>query len=175
MRHDRIMMWNRILLISCLATPIFGWSNVFNKEGITVQIRKPKNSPIKEFRATAIFPVSAAKFVFIMEDMYSKCQKWMEECMVRRVAKQINAQEKYYYTYFKMPFPFQNRDMIIHFRLRQDLVKKRILVTLRGRPKFLKKRKGITRIRHVKGHWQIDRLASSKIKVTYQMHMNPGG
>lgn len=99
----------------------------------------------------------------------------MKQCIERKAIKEFSMNHKVYYTHFSVPFPFQNRDMIIDFRLTENKKENSVHISLQGRPGFILVRSGITRIQAVQGFWKIRQINEHQVHATYQMHLDPGG
>lgn len=74
-----------------------------------------------------------------------------------------------------MPWPVTNRDFIVKISILQDPVSKIITVLAENYPDYLPEKKALVRIRNSSGKWLIEPLPNGRVRVEYQLYVDPGG
>lgn len=74
-----------------------------------------------------------------------------------------------------MPWLVKNRDFIIKISMSQNEQTKVITVLAENKPDFLPAKPNLIRIRHSSGKWTITPLAGEKVRVEYELEVDPGG
>jgi ribosome-associated toxin RatA of RatAB toxin-antitoxin module len=150
-----------------------GWKLRKSKNGIEVYTRKVKNSNLIEFRATTTLHASLLKARKIIDDVESY-PVWMANLGKSRTIKKISNTERYDYFEIKVPWPFENRDMVL--QVKSLFPKNNIIhIELMNSPDYIPVKQNRVRIREAKGSWHFLSIEKNKTKVTYQLYNNPGG
>lgn len=168
-------MKHLFLCLLSVTFSLYGWQKLKPKNGIEVYINDKAGSEIKQFKAGANFNINIHQFIPIIQSMYESCQPWMKQCLERKAIHQFSINHKIYYTYFSLPFPFENRDMILEYKLTENKKENSVYISLSGRPDFIPHRKEVTRVQVINGFWKIIQISDNQIYALYQMHMEPGG
>jgi len=99
---------------------------------------------------------------------------WQYKTINAAVLQQISDTELIYYAEFVSPWPFDNRDVIVHMRIeRPDSITMKI--HYKGIPDYIHKKDGITRVASSASSLDVTILGPSQIKVEYKSLVDPGG
>ncbi len=100
-----------------------------DKQGIKVYIYKTKDSGIAAFKALTYINSSIDSIMAVLSDNKS-CAEWVHKCAEAYIVKDISFRERYHYQVVDIPFPFKNRDLILHSVLQHDPVGKIITIKM---------------------------------------------
>ena len=92
------------------------WKFETEKKGIKIYTRESKNSPIESLRAEGIIKAPVDKIVAILRDVTSATD-WVPNLKTRDYVQNISDTEAILYDISIMPWPVQNRDMVVHHTL----------------------------------------------------------
>jgi hypothetical protein len=156
------------------------WQLTKQKEGIQVYVRDNPNSPLKVFRG--IITLSDTKLnplVAVLEDVKAM-PKLLHNCQSANTIKKDGNTSSTIYVVTKMPWPVKNRDSIVHSVMTQDKKTRKVLIKMQSRSKAVPLKKGMVRVQTLSGYWEfmpviIAGKDSGKIKVTYELSLDPGG
>jgi hypothetical protein len=98
---------------------------------------------------------------------------WQYKTINAAVLQNINESELIYYAEFVSPWPFDNRDVVVHMKVeRTDSTMK---ITYKGIPDFIPEKDGITRVASSASSLDAVRNSESKIEVVFKSNVDPGG
>ena len=149
------------------------WQEEIKKNGITVKAQIPEESKIKAFQAQMMVEAKLEEAAKAIESLYTSCKGWMRRCKKRRLIKKFSDQKKYYYSHFGLPWPFQDRDLVLCFL--KNSGPKRVNIAIIAKPTFLKKKKSIVRVTKINGSWVLTETKKGRIRLLYTMHIEPRG
>jgi hypothetical protein len=158
-----------------LGSAATAWKLERNKDGIKVWTRKPENSTLKEYRATAVLSTTIDKLVAFFKD-YSKFDQWMykvDEGSVRLV-KKVNDDDYYIQMIMSAPL-IKSRESITHFVFKNPDNKGIVFITLDAAPDILPANDKYVRIPQMKGYWKFVPVGNNKVEVTHQAITSAGG
>lgn len=150
------------------------WQLKHDADGIQVFTRKFENTDLTEFKAVTIVEAKISSLVSVINDPNDAVELFASINSIKNL-KVINDREWISHAILDTPFPFDNRDMIVHTKLTKDPVSKKVYLYLEGQPKFIPQIDDLIRIPFVKGFWEFEQLPAGKVKVTYQNVSDPGG
>jgi ribosome-associated toxin RatA of RatAB toxin-antitoxin module len=169
-----------IIFIASIFTPVNfiriqenGWELRKNKNGIKVYTRKIKNSNLVEFKAITTLNTSLQKAIKIIDDVASY-PEWMANLQQSKTIKKISDTERYDYYEIIVPWPFENRDMLVSVKslFPQNNI---IHLELINHPEYIPVQQNKVRIEKAKGSWNILSIDERTTKITYQLYSDPGG
>lgn len=153
---------------------LIGWKLKKEKDGIKVYTRDIEGTNIKELRITFIIEAELTAVAAIINDIPAY-QDWVYRCYTAYTLKRVNPLETYDYYKVDFPWPFSDRDMIMHSRMMQDKNTKVITSITYAAPKYKKEEKGFVRILTHKNQWIFTPLSENRIEVDYQLNSDPAG
>ncbi|MDH3715783.1 MAG: START domain-containing protein [Gammaproteobacteria bacterium] len=127
-----------------------------------------------EFRGVTRVRTSLSALVALFYDVQSM-PNWVHRILEARKLEQIGAQEAYAYIAIRMPWPFRNRDVLVHSTLEQD--PRTLAVTIRGANvggRF-PERSQYVRVRKIRSHWAFSPQADGSVEVAFQGYGDAGG
>jgi hypothetical protein len=152
------------------------WELEEEEKDINLQIftREVAGSNLKEFKGEMLVKTKLSTIAALLLDGQS-APKWMHQCEKFEVVEQIDALTAVVYFVNGAPWPVSDRDAVVMSVMSQDpetlVLKAEISVV----DDLLPEDDDYVRIPHMKGFWLFEPLAEGQVKITYQVHANPGG
>lgn len=168
----------RLSALACLAAlfaiPVHAsdWSLAKDEDGIKVFLKEVPGSTFKAFRGETTINADAAVIKRLQEDVEGSCE-WLHACESQRLLKQ-EGNEAWSYTRIDTPWPAKPRDSIVHVT-NEPLAGGGFKRTLQGAPTYLPEESGYVRVSELDGYWRVEPVSEGKVKVTYEVHTEPGG
>jgi ribosome-associated toxin RatA of RatAB toxin-antitoxin module len=150
------------------------WSLGKNSNGINIYTRAYPNSAYKEFKGVMTVKATMSCLLAIMKDVKSY-PKWFHECPEANALKVLSFKEGYNYLTYKLPWPLENRDMVVHYWVSQDLNDKSVLIKTKGEGNYTTAKEGWVRIQELNGFWKFTPKGDGMVEVHYQVHLEPNG
>lgn len=148
-----------------------GWELVKDEEGVKVYLTAVPGSAYKAYRGETIIQADIARIRALQEDVQGSCG-WIHQCKEQGLFKQ-EGNKSWTHTYFSTPWPVTPRDSLIEVTTEEE--EDALVRHLKGVPDLLPQEKGFVRVASVEGYWRLEPLAEGGVKVTYQLHNEPGG
>ncbi|MEZ5146263.1 MAG: START domain-containing protein [Bacteroidales bacterium] len=82
---------------------------------------------------------------------------------------------QWYYSVTAVPWPLKDRDGIYCFHFKQNYQNKIVTIKVVADPDRMPENDGIVRIRKAEGTWTLEPMDINKVRVTLEMHGEPGG
>jgi hypothetical protein len=147
------------------------WQLAKDEDGIKIYLSEVPGSKYKAYRGVTTIASDVATLRELQEDVKGSCA-WIHACAEQSLLKHEGG-ESWIYTRFKMPWPVEARDSVLHVVSEQgadgSLTRK-----LDGQPQYIPDDKDHTRVASLKGFWSLV-PKDGKVEVTYQVHTEPGG
>ncbi len=87
----------------------------------------------------------------------------------------LSEKEQLYYAETAMPWPMENRDVIIHMWVNSDSIKNMIFVTTVGEPNTLPPKEKIVRLPYFYGRYEVTQIEPNRLGIVYYLDVDPGG
>ncbi len=152
-----------------------GWKEVINKNGIRVFTRPVQDSGIDEFRAVAIIETEIDVLKEVMKDIPAQPQ-WYADCSYARVVQETGNRELIFYAVYKAPWPVTDRDIVIETKIELDPGNRWFTIHMKAMDtQLVPVKSNRVRIRKMKGEWTIRKTGQRRLKVIYNLIVDPGG
>ena len=165
------------LLISFLIpAKIYAWemAKEDSDNEIRIYTRKVEGSGFSEYKAVMKIRATLSSLVALVDDI-SACPRWIHTCSEGWLLKRVRPGESYTYTINEAPWPVSDRDAVVLNSIRQEIPKGPVKIDILGVPDYLPEKKGLVRVKMIKGHWLFTPLGEGFTEVVYQVHNDPGG
>jgi hypothetical protein len=161
-----------LLSFSLRAQPKDGWALKNEKEGVKVYYKNSSN--IQEIKLITSINSSMSGMVqlFSEVDLYPK---WGYKIIEARLLHRVSPTEMYYYSKIDFPWPMSDRDIIMHSKMTQDPVSKKIVAISVAMPDYLPVNKDVVRIRNANTNWTIFPGTNGWLYSEYYIYSDPGG
>jgi len=150
------------------------WTLAKDADGIKVYTRSVANSRLREFKGEVVLATNAEQVVNVLKDVNSY-RKWMPDVVTSELLASSN-KERYHYIENAAPWPVSNRDgvYLFSFGRNEDAGAGVTVVRVKAVPDYAPRRDGKVRVPKSDGFWKIA-SAGNGVRVTYQIHADPGG
>ena len=171
----------RLLTVVFLLSPFalcaqtsFDWEHAKSVDGIKVFTRKSQKSAIKEIRIETYFDTDISTFLTILKDANSYID-WVYKCKESKKLDIINETSYYYYVVTDLPFPLNDRDLIIFTEYWVDPNTGNITTFSEAKPNYFGLKDEFVRIPFFQSSWKISNTNNGQIFVEYESLTDPGG
>ncbi len=170
----------KILLISLAVAYNFtlvaqnDWKLSKDNNGIKVYSKKEDDAKFKSVKVVCDIEGTIDKLITVLKNI-SNNKNWVYNTKQSYIIKNVTGNEIIYYEETGLPWPLNNRDVVINMRFNRDDVHKTLTIEangLQGQPEV---KKGNVRLGYFKGIWQITTKDSKHINITYLLTIDPGG
>lgn len=147
------------------------WQLARDEDGIRVYLTEVPGSSYKAYRGETLIQADVARIRQLQEDVQGACA-WIHQCKTQELLRQEGS-KSWTRTVFSMPWPVTARESLIEVTAEEEgdsLVRR-----LKGVPDLLPEEKGYVRVASVEGYWRLEPQDGGQVKVTYQLHNEPGG
>ncbi len=148
------------------------WLLKKDSNGIKVYIKNDESAKIKEFKAITIIETNIENVNKLIGET-EKASKWMSNVTETKVIKKVSNNEQYVYSVIDMPWPVDDRDIIINSKTIRS--GGNIKIEMNGVPNYAPKKEGFIRMPISNGSWTLIKESDNKTKVIYQFLADPGG
>lgn len=161
-------------VISAAFSQTTEWKLAKEQNGIKVYTRHVDGFAIAELKTelTVNAPLNAVIAVITDADNYSK---WIYSCTSSAILKKVSETDQYQYQVNDVPYPFSDRDIVIHFKIWQDPETKKVFTSSTGVPDYIAEKDGLVRVPTFIGGYEITALSENEVKIMYQVRLDPGG
>lgn len=151
-----------------------GWDLVEEDDGIEVFTRISDSSLIKEIRIT----VTVSSTIPIVSDLLGEVPlytQWVYKCDSSKMLKRVSEHDFYYYVRSDFPFPFADRDLVVHSKQHIEEETGAYISHSFSAPAFIKENEDIIRITDFESSWHIKPVHGGLLFIDYQAKSSPGG
>lgn len=166
----------KIVLLSHFSTTLWAdspeWKLVKNKDSIKVFQMQKEGFRLKHHKATTTINTNQSSLLAVFRDAQS-CPDWIYNCVSNKLIKQINDQERIYYTIIDSPLMFKDRDMYLHSLLSYKPTSQHIVINLKPQAKDIVEYKDRVRIKNISMIWTLIPIHENETKVIYEIYLDP--
>lgn len=170
-------LFKTIMLFSTLFSLAFAsaedWELIKDDDGIKVYTRTIPDSKIKEFKGVTNIRATLDGILGVLNDT-DACPKWVHNCKDPLKVRDVSFNEGYIYQVINFPFPVNDRDLVLHSKMKHDPVTKVVTIQLTSIPDYISETKNV-RIKKSNGNYFIKPIDDGSFEVTWQHHSEPGG
>jgi hypothetical protein len=151
------------------------WQLAKKEDGILIYTRPNQEGlPVKELRIVTEVKSSLSAIVSLLSDKAAYPQ-WVYGCAESTFLENISETESYHYQITSMPWPIQNRDIIIHSRVVQDPETKVVSLIARGQPDYIPVKGEYVRVRSYRADWKFVPKENGIIEMEFIVSVDPAG
>lgn len=150
------------------------WTLKTDEDGIQLYTKSVSASNYKSLKTVCTLQTSLNSVAAVLLDV-QHTKEWVFGTSSSNILKQDSPTAVYFYAEMGMPWPVTNRDFIVKISILQDPFSKVITVLAENHPDYLPKKKKLVRIRTSSGKWLIEPLPNGRVRVEYQLYVDPGG
>ena len=146
-----------------------GWELIDSESGISMFERwvyVNEDLSVKERKGEFSVPGTVSSVVGTISNV-ALSRQWMENVTEASLVKRLSEKIWYTYTYFSLPWPFANRDLVAMWMLGYSDDKKTATIEIRSRETMIAEKSGIKRLGNYKATWVIHDKGSNTIGVSF--------
>jgi hypothetical protein len=163
-------------ICSILSFALFAQDWELSKDENNIKVYKgtSDSSRFKIIKVEAEMAGTLKKLIAVLKDVGNN-KNWVYNTKRSHLVKTINENEFLYYAETHLPWPFDNRDMVIRMHFELDEVRNMLNVKATGEPDAAPEVSGKVRIRKFDGNWNVKFDGANRITIVYLLEVDPGG
>ena len=150
------------------------WELKKDKNGIRVYTMDKDSSKFKRVKVECEVIGTLAKLDSILQAVENN-KNWVYSTKTSHRVKTISDKEFLYYAETSMPWPLENRDVVIHMWLNYDSIQNMLFVTAKGEPNALPKKENKVRLPYFYGRYEATQKTNDRLGIVYYLEVDPGG
>lgn len=163
------------ILVKGMVAADFHWEQYKEKEGILLYKRSVPDSKMKEFKGVTVLDAKFETLIMILED-FSSYPRWMYGCKELTLVRELDEDNRVVYYIQKTPPLVKDRDVVLRSSSIRDWDACSVTVYLYSiRDPEVPMQKKYTRMEKLTGRWFIQDVNREKVKVSFQIMVDPGG
>lgn len=151
-----------------------GWRPEKSGDGIHVYSRAVEGSSVRAVKAEVAVDAAFEDAVALLLDA-SQRPRWDELCTEASVVRQVSETEDVVYIHNDLPWPVSDRDMVLRRVWSVDADRSRAQIRASVIDGVLPEIAGRVRVTHADGVWTIKRGDATGVRITTEIHADPGG
>lgn len=177
---NRFRVTAHLALLACLVLEASrveateaSWSLDRERDGIAVYTRPVAGSGIREFKGSALVAAPVESIRALLRDA-DHFKDWFPNTSESRL---LSREDKvaYQYSVLDLPWPISDRDNVFRSETEVDPATGRISIQVRAAPDHHPEQPDRVRVRHALGEWLLEPVSPRETRVTFRMHLEPGG
>ena len=150
------------------------WEEQTKEGDIVIYTRPHPNSSFKAFKAVAIIDAPINNMMAVMANPQS-CMEWVLGCTVANAFDVLSFNDRYAYSVNDMPWPFKDRDYVLHIRTSNNPENKSIVMHMNAVANKKDVNDEYERVHVAQTTYLFEPLDGNKTKMTWLQHTEPGG
>jgi hypothetical protein len=164
-------------LLLCLFSAVKAednWELRRDESGITIYSRRSADGKLVELRVLCQFNATPAQVIKQLFDI-DNYANWVYGNKRTGIIKKINEQDIIYFTEAHLPWPIQDRDLVIELTQSPATATTPLIVKAKSLPAYLPLKKHFIRVPYSLATWRISPAPGNKSKIDYTFSLDPGG
>ncbi|UZE96969.1 START domain-containing protein [Alkalimarinus alittae] len=150
------------------------WEEQTTEGSITIYTRPHPNSNFKAFKAVTIIDAPINNLMAVMANPKS-CMEWVLGCTVASAFDEKSFNDRYAYSVNDMPWPFKDRDYVLHIKTSNDPKSGIIYMHMNATDHKKAISDEYERVHVAQTIYSFEPLEDNKTKMTWLQHTEPGG
>jgi hypothetical protein len=170
----KIIFLLTLISSQCYAQSAEEWKLQKTRDSIFIYTKLPEGSKFKSIKSITEYKCSLSTLLNLIKDVNSH-STWIYKCTESKMLK-INSDSSFiFYEHFEVPWPANDRDIIIKNKINYDPIRKTVLITEEGIPDYLPEKNDMVRIQSYHGTWKLRDERNGLIFSEYIVTIDPGG
>jgi hypothetical protein len=148
------------------------WEFRVDHKAIKIFSSKINGSQVLGFKGETVFEAPLRKLISLFHD-FGNYGRWVHQLSEMEVLHESDELDYVVRQVLNTPWPIPKREMIVRTAL-HAAEEGALALTMTGVPDYLPSRPDFHRVRQAKGVWVLMPVGSSKVHVTFVMHLDPG-
>ncbi|MEO6550252.1 MAG: START domain-containing protein [Ferruginibacter sp.] len=149
------------------------WRLRKDQNGIKVFSRKPKGVKFDEIKVESEYEGRISQLAAVLYDI-GKQYQWVYKTAKSELLKEVSPGDVFFYTEIECPWPFDNRDLVVHMIMTQNASTKVMNIEAKSADKYLPEKRKKVRIKYSRASWIVTPLNNHRFKVEYHLQIDPG-
>jgi len=149
-----------------------GWEFEKYKYEIDVYGKEISGYDVKAFKVSGLIEASVESVYKVVMDIEGY-EEWYPNCKIGVVLNQPNDSTQYRRVEFRLPWPFDNRDVVNKLIVSKS--SDSIWVAVIDESEYVPKLKNVYRVGRTEGFWLIEKESDTQTRLTYAALGEPGG
>ena len=149
------------------------WRLDRSADGIEVYTRPVEGSGVKEFKGVSEYPAAPDTILAVLRDS-DRFKTWFPNTPESKLLERTG-DVSYQYSVMDAPWPVSDRDNVLRSQTTRDAATGAIRIDVVAEPDRVPEREGRVRVQRAKGQWRLEPTGEERTRVTFQMHLEPGG
>ena len=149
------------------------WTLRKEKDGIRVFTRPPLSGNLKDAKAECLVENCSMSEILELAKDHERYTQWMYRVTKTELVKQVNETEFYIYAVFDTPWPFLDRDAVVHVKA-EKMSGEYVSLVISLAPEFYEESEDMISISKLIAYWQIEKR-DNDLFVSYEAAAAPGG
>jgi START domain len=149
------------------------WTLRKDKNGIKVFSRKTKNFKLDELKVECVFEGRISQLAAVLFDV-NKQHQWVYKTTKSQLLKQISEADVFFYTEIECPWPFDNRDLVVHMNMIQNPGDKVMTIQAKNVNNYLPEKHDIVRVKYSNATWTVTPVSNRQFKIDYRIQIDLG-
>jgi ribosome-associated toxin RatA of RatAB toxin-antitoxin module len=162
-----------VLLLFTQSAIAAEWDLQREENGITIYTRPVPNSGIREFKGIAEVDHNAKMILALLRDI-DRFKTWFPNTPESKLVER-DGDVSVQYSVMDAPWPVSDRDNVLRSVTSHDDETGQIQIQVAAAPDAYPEQPDRVRVKKAKGSWILEPLSELKTRVTFQMHLEPGG
>lgn len=170
-----------ILLLLCCSLGVqaapdpIDWELVNRNDGILIYMAQLPDEHLKTFRGVTTIQLDDFSAIGAIMDDYAFVASWMHMVSTIDGIARTAPNDRLVYMTTRLPWPVNNRDVVLHVGLEQDPDTYAIRMPMHDVKSIRPPVKGYVRMPQMKGYFLFKPLEPGRVEVTLQVIVDPGG
>lgn len=148
------------------------WELRRNENGITIYSQRHNN--IVQLRLLTEFNASAESLIAQLQNI-NNYVNWVYGNKRSGIIKKISNNDIIYFTEAHLPWPIQDRDLVIELNIKPANATEPLTITAKSIDGVLPPKKHFIRVPYSLATWRVTPIPGNKIKIDYTFSIDPGG
>ena len=149
------------------------WEHAAQQDGIDVYTRAVAGSGIKEFKGVGEVDADADQILALLRDS-DHFNTWFPNTPESKLLKR-EGNVSYQYSVLATPWPISDRDNVLRSVTNVDHEAGVVQISVAAAPDEYPEHADRVRVRKANGSWRLETLGDNRTRVTFSMHLEPGG
>ena len=168
-------LWAESVAIAQLCTPEGDWRILFSDQGLTISSKRMQGSRVLAFKADGIMEAPIGQIMEVMRRL-EIVGEWMPDIQEKFSLEAVSDVEVITYSINRLPFPFSDRELILHNSVRLDRERSYIVLDMVSLDDYeYPAKKGTVRAVMNCGEMMVRPAGARKTEVALLLYVDPKG
>lgn len=174
MKRLTMLVWLIAAMQLFVQAQTSSWKFRHDHNGVQVYTRKDSTTGILEIKLRTEVQARLQTVIALASDI-PNLKNWAYRLDESYLLRSVNETEGYLYMRTDFPLPFSDRDMIVHYVIKQDPHTKQVTSISKSASNFIPEKEGVVRIKVIESKWTYTPLPGGMVRLEYQLKSDPGG